>query len=310
MFPKTHAGWRGERWQRLNVFVRSRGRRKEREQRSRNKRTLASISWDVERDGRARKHSFSPHPHRPHPFSPLPSISPPLSPFCRSGGWKGRPPPSGSTSPSKVVPAQSDRCLIVRDTGQLLFSFKPKTDCLSLGRGLLDKRHDKARTVQPSRGWRAEGVHFWKVCVCIAFLAFSFTHVYVKRRLCLFLFVLRWSTCGNASDCGNITDVFCPLEIFFFFFFWPCGHSFTPPSLSFYPLHYLIPLLLPPLDPFSYLSPCSAEWTKIVQDITNIFWSCSNFPFLNCKWVIIHLQQYRLYSYFNWLGFVLCCCID
>lgn len=183
MFPKTHAGWRGERWQRLNVFVRSRGRWKEREQRSWNKHTLASISWDVEQDGRARKHSFSPHPHRLHPFSPLPSIPPH---YLHSVGAidERDSPPSGSTSPSKVVSAQSDGCLIVRDTGQLLFSFKSKTDCLSLGRGLLDKRHDKARTVQPSRRWRAEGVHFWKACV-YCFSSFLFYTCLCQKEIML-----------------------------------------------------------------------------------------------------------------------------
>lgn len=94
------------------------GRREEREQKSWNKRMLASISQAVERDRGVRKriHSFCP-PNPIHSHSSNPPT--PLSPFWKGGGWKGQP-PSGSTSPSKLTPTHSDGCLIVRDTGRAL----------------------------------------------------------------------------------------------------------------------------------------------------------------------------------------------
>ena len=115
----AHTGRGGERWQRLNVFARSRGERKKGSRRAETNACwllLVELWSGMEGWGKVFIPSVPPSLHiHSHPSNP-PS---PLSPFWKGGGWKGQP-PSGSTSPSKLTPTHSDGCLIVRDTGRAL----------------------------------------------------------------------------------------------------------------------------------------------------------------------------------------------
>lgn len=90
LYMYTHLGQEWKCWLRLNVFARSRGRMKEREQGSWNKHTLASISQVVEYGG-VRKHSSLLYcPPCPRlPFLIHPTIPTPLSLSWKGGGWKG-----------------------------------------------------------------------------------------------------------------------------------------------------------------------------------------------------------------------------
>lgn len=110
---RTHTGRRGKHWQRLNVFARSRGEGKKGSRRAETNACwllLVELWSGMEGWGNV----FIPSaPLHSRPSNP-PTL---LSPFWKGGGWKGQP-PSGSTSPSKLIPTHSDGCLIVRDTGR------------------------------------------------------------------------------------------------------------------------------------------------------------------------------------------------
>lgn len=135
----THIGAHG---QRRGVLAEAecvcplQGRRKEREQKSWNKRMLASISRAVERDRGVRKciHSFCP------PLHPFPSIQPsyPIISILERRRMKGTTPQWQHFSLQTYADAfwRLLNCTWYR---QGPFSFKSRTDCLSLGKGLLDK---------------------------------------------------------------------------------------------------------------------------------------------------------------------------
>lgn len=135
----THTGAHG---QRRGVLAEAecvcplQGRRKEREQKSWNKRMLASISRAVERDRGVRKciHSLCP------PLHPFPSIQPsyPIISILERRQMKGTTPQWQHFSLQTYADAfwRLLNCTWYR---QGPFSFKSKTDCFSLGRGLLDK---------------------------------------------------------------------------------------------------------------------------------------------------------------------------
>jgi len=150
-----------------------RGRAKEREQKSWNKRMLASISRAVERDEGVRKHihssctpSTSIHSHPSYP----PNL---LSPFWKGGGWK-RQPPSGSTSPSKLVPTHSDGCLIVRDTDRVLSFSNLKQIASPWGGDYWTRDMTKQGQSSPLGGGGQRGKACEK-CVCVhSFFRFFF----------------------------------------------------------------------------------------------------------------------------------------
>lgn len=177
----THAG-RGEFWQKLNVFARSRGEGKNRSRRAEtNACWLLLVELWIGMEGWG--NIFIPSA----PIHSRPSNTPtPLSPFWKGGGWKGQP-PSGSTFPSKL---QTDAFWWLLDCTwyrQTPFSFKSKTDCFSLGRELLQKRNDKSKTVQLSGGFSTGGGELWIVCM-------SSVHACITNKSC-------FCPCGlNVSD--------------------------------------------------------------------------------------------------------------
>lgn len=178
------------------------------------------------------------------------------------------------------------------------FSFKYKTDCLSVGRGLLDKRHDKAGTVQPPGRYGTEERSSWKgpawlvsprlpfptskedkfVCMCFRIqekINFqwteesnnSWTETHTSKETIVCLFVLRWAfTCRFYKETNFNEDPNVPLVSS------SLHHTFISPSVCW---PFFSPPLVP-LDPaffFLYLSLlcfCGAKWdiwTKAILDI-------------------------------------------
>lgn len=244
------------------------GRRKERGQKSWNKRMLASISRAVERDGGVRKriHSLCTPPTPPHPIHPFPSLQPshPIISILERRRMKGTTPQWQHFSLQTFADAfwRLLNCTWYR---QGPFSFKSKTDCFSLGRGLLDKRDDKAGTVKLSGGrWMEGGKLEENVCVCVCMYTFlyvfSFVHACATRRLCLCPCVANVHTCGwqprtcardQASDRDKITGSFPTTSNSYFpLLFVTCSHL----PFSYLGLLFFIPPPLPPLCCLSWPS--------------------------------------------------------
>lgn len=120
------------------------GREKEKEQKSWNKRTLASISRAAERNGGVRKriHALCPTTNSRPPLPSHPIIS------IRDTQWMKGTTPQWQHFSLQTYAEAFRRLLNCTWYRQGPFSFKSKTDCFSLGRGLLDKKDDKAGTVQ------------------------------------------------------------------------------------------------------------------------------------------------------------------
>lgn len=162
----THMGRGGECWQRLNVFARSRGEGKKGSRRAETNACwllLVELWSGMEGWGNVFTHFVPPQPFTPNPF-PFLQPSHPIISILERRWMKGTTPQWQHFSLQTYANAfwRLLNCTWYR---QGPFSFKSKTDCFSLGRGLLDKRDDKAGTVQPSGGWRMEGVSLWIVCV-------------------------------------------------------------------------------------------------------------------------------------------------
>lgn len=144
----AHTGRGGECWQKLNVFARSGGEGKKGSRGAEtNARWLLLVELWSGMEGRGNvfiPFSHPPH-HHLHTSIPIPPTLLPHYLHSRKAADERDNPPSGGTSPSKLTRTHSDGCLIVRDTGRVPFSFKSKTDCFSLGRGLLDKQRWQSR---------------------------------------------------------------------------------------------------------------------------------------------------------------------
>lgn len=229
-----HTGRGGECWQRLNVFARSRGEGKKESRRAETNACwllLVELWSGMEGWGNVFIPSVPPHP--------FPSLQPsyPIISILERRRMKGTTPQWQHFSLQTYADAfwRLLNCTWYR---QGPFSFKSKTDCFSLGRGLLDKRDDKAGTVQPSGGWRTEGVSLWMVCARVhVFLCFSFVHACVTRRLCLCPCVSNAHTCGwQPRTCAQIEPLITarsldPSVHFKLLLSSLLYHMFTPPFL-------------------------------------------------------------------------------
>lgn len=203
-----------------------RGIRGERKQRSWNKHTLASISWAVEWDGGGKPYSYLQPPsllttHSPTRVPPQPSY-PIISILARRiKGTPPLPPHRGKTSPSQLRLTKSDGCLIVRDTDRGLSLSNLKQIASPWGGDYWTSRDDKARTVEPSRGWRWREVKLVDSMWAHVFLRFSVVYGQATRRLGLGLRVSNartreWQSTTRARDQANAHNkknrVSCPLK--------------------------------------------------------------------------------------------------
>lgn len=129
---------------------------------------------------------------------------------------------------------------------QASFSFKSKTDCFSQGRELLDKRSNKAGTVQPSGGWCMKGVSLWIVRVCVSFAVFSFVHACMSQD-CVCAHVFQMPAHAGDITRPNRWSWQAHVNLFSLTFF----HSSSYVNTSLYPSFPSPSLSLPLRCPFS-----------------------------------------------------------
>lgn len=250
----THTG-RGECWQWLNVFAPSRGKGKKGSRRAETN-TCWLLLVKLWRGIEGWRNVFIPSAS---PSIPNPPTLPPHISILERRWMKGKTPQRQHFSLQTCADAfwRLLNCTWYR---QASFSFKSKTDCFSQGRELLDKRNNKARTVQPSGGWCMKGVSLWivRVCLLLCFLLYMpVCHKIMFVPMCFKCLHMQVTSqvCARSNHwSGQDHNIF--LVYFQLLLSSTLHHMFTPP----------FPLISVPFSlsffyfPLSLLSHCPLKW--------------------------------------------------